>query len=140
MFLFRALLVWLVIVGIETVHGILRSLLLMPVVGDFRARQISVLTGSLLIFGVACILIDWIQAKTSKQLILVGVMWVLFTVIFEIVLGRLILGLSWNRITEDYDLSQGGLLGFGLLFMAAAPLLAQLLRRNHEERKASLHR
>lgn len=139
MFLFRALLVWLVIVGIETVHGILRSLLLMPVVGDFRARQISVLTGSLLIFGVACILIDWIQAKTSKQLILVGVMWVLFTVIFEIVLGRLILGLSWNRITEDYDLSQGGLLGFGLLFMAAAPLLAQLLRRNHEERKASLH-
>jgi hypothetical protein len=53
MFLLRALLVWLVIIGVETVHGILRTLVLLPAVGDFRARQISVLTGSVLIFGVA---------------------------------------------------------------------------------------
>jgi hypothetical protein len=67
MFLLRALLVWLVIIGVETVHGILRTLLLMPAVGDFRARQISVFTGSVLIFGIACLFIDWIQAKTERN-------------------------------------------------------------------------
>ena len=129
MFLLRAFLVWLLIIGVETVHGILRTLLLLPAVGDFRARQISVFTGSVLIFGVAYVFIEWIQATTRKGLIFVGLLWVLLTVIFEIVLGRLVLGLPWTRITEDYDLPKGGLLGLGLLFMAAAPSLAQSLRR-----------
>ena len=83
----------------------------------------------MLIFGVAYVFIDWIQAKTGKGLIVVGLLWVLLTVIFEVVLGRLVLGLPWTRITEVYDLSKGGLLGLGLLFMAAAPSLALLLRR-----------
>lgn len=129
MSLFRAFLVWLIIIGVETVHGILRTLLLMPAVGDFRARQISVFTGSVLIFGVVYVFIDWIQAETRKGLIVVGLLWVLLTVIFEVVLGRLFLGLPWTRITEDYDLPKGGFLGFGLLFMAAAPSLALSLRR-----------
>ena len=129
MFLLRAFLVWLLIIGVETVHGILRTLLLLPAVGDFRARQISVFTGSVLIFGVAYVFIEWIQTKTRRELIFVGLLWVLLTVIFEVVLGRLVLGLPWTRITEDYDLPKGGLLGFGLLFMAAAPSIALWLRR-----------
>ncbi len=127
MFLFRAFLAWLIIIGVETVHGILRTLLLQPVVGDFRARQISVFTGSVLIFGVPYIFIHWIQANNRTELILVGLMWVLLTVIFEIVLGCLVLGLPCTRVTEDYNLSEGGLLGLGLLFVAAAPSLVQSL-------------
>jgi hypothetical protein len=33
------------------------------------------------------------------------------TVLFEIGLGRLLLDLPWDRITEDYDLTRGGFLG-----------------------------
>ena len=43
----RAFLVWLLIIAIESVHGTLRVLFLQPLVGDFRARQIAVFTGSL---------------------------------------------------------------------------------------------
>jgi hypothetical protein len=49
--------------------------------------------------------------------------------VFEIGLGRLVLGLPWDRITEDYDLTRGGFLGLGLLFMAVSPLLAARVRR-----------
>ena len=85
----------------------------MPVLGDFPARQVSVFTGSLLIFSVAHVFIHWLRAESKQQLLLVGLMWVLLTVIFEIVLGRLVLNLSWERITEDYDLTRGGMLGSG---------------------------
>jgi len=129
MFLLRALVVWLVIIAVETIHGILRTLLLVPMMGDFPARQISVFTGSLLIFGVTLFFINWIAAKTTLQLLIVGVLWVALTVIFEITLGRSVLDLSWDRITEDYNITRGGLLGFGLLFMAVSPLLAAKLRR-----------
>ena len=39
MLLLRAFLVWLVLIGFETAHGILRSLLLVPLFGDFPARS-----------------------------------------------------------------------------------------------------
>jgi hypothetical protein len=129
MFLLRALVVWLVIIAVETVHGILRTLLLVPMMGDFPARQISVFTCSLLIFGVTLLFINWIAARTTLQLLMVGTIWVLLTILFEITLGRLVLDLSWDRITEDYDITSGGFLGFGLLFMAVSPLLAATFRR-----------
>jgi len=84
MFLFKAFLVWLIINCVETVHGILRGLLFVPVLGDFSARQVSVFTGSRLICSVAYVFIHWIRAESKQQLLFVGLMWVFLTVIFQI--------------------------------------------------------
>jgi hypothetical protein len=85
MVLVRAFLVWLVIIAAETVHGIL----LVPIVGDLPARQIDILIGSLMIFAVAYLFIRWIAARTTLQLLGVGLLWVVLTVLFELGLGRL---------------------------------------------------
>jgi hypothetical protein len=127
--LFRAVLVWLVVIAAETVHGVLRGLLLVPLVGDLPARQIGVPVGSLIALAVAYLFIRWINVRTNRQLLGVGLLWVALTVLFEIGLGRLALGLSWERITEDYDITRGGYLGFGLLVMAVSPLLTARLAR-----------
>ncbi len=126
----RAFLVWLVIIAAETVHGILRGVLLVPVVGDLPARQLGVLIGSLLIFAVAYLFIRWMAVQTKLQFLAVGLLWVVLTILFEIGLGRLVLSLPWERLTEDYDVTRGGFMGVGLLFMAAAPWLAAWLRGN----------
>lgn len=42
----RAILIWLAIIVAEIAHGIIRGLLLVPLVGDWRSRQIGVFTGS----------------------------------------------------------------------------------------------
>jgi len=128
MVLVRAFLVWLVIIAGETVHGILRGVLLVPIVGDFPARQIGVLLGSLLIFAVVYLFIRWIDARKTLQHLSVGLLRVVLTALFEIGLWRLVLGLPRERFTEDYDVTRGGFMGVGLLFMAAAPRLAAWLR------------
>jgi hypothetical protein len=51
MYLLRAFAVWLVIMAVESAHGTLRELFVAPLIGDLRARQISVFTGSLLLLG-----------------------------------------------------------------------------------------
>lgn len=128
MFLLRASAVWLIIIAAETAHGVLRTILLAPRVGDLPARQIGVPVGSLLVCGVAFLFIRWIAAGTNLRLLGVGLLWVVLTVLFEIGLGRLILGLSWGRITEDYNVTRGGFLGFGLLIMGLSPLMAAKFR------------
>jgi hypothetical protein len=103
-------------------------MLLVPLVGDLPARQIGVPIGSLLVFAVAFFFIRWIAARTTLQLLGVVLLWVVLIVFFEVGLGRLVLGLPWDRITEDYDPTRGGFLGVGFLFMAVSPTLAARVR------------
>jgi hypothetical protein len=60
-------------------------------------------------------------------MLFVGLLWLVLTVGFEILLGRL-LNLSWARIFSDYDLRNGGLMPIGLLFLIFAPLIAAKLK------------
>ena len=126
----RALLVWLAIIAAETVHGILRQLLLVPLVGDVAARQIGVPVGCLIILAITCACIRWLGSRTISEHLQVGVVWVVLTVVFELGLG-LALGYSRERILSDYNIFQGGYMGLGLLFMLCAPALAFRLRRLH---------
>lgn len=124
----RILSVWVVIVFAETVHGVLRSLYVAPMIGDLPARQIGVLSGSLLIFLITWLAIRWIDVRTTGDQIIVGAVWVILMGIFEFGLG-IALGYPLTRIVSDYDVSEGGLMGFGLTFMLFAPLLAAKIRR-----------
>jgi len=128
MFLVRSFLVWLLIILAESVHGTLRQLFLAPLIGDFSARRIAFWVGLLLIFLIACLLIRWINAPTVKSLFAIGVIWMFLTAGFEFGLGYFVLNYSWERMFEDYDISRGGLMGFGLLFMVLIPYLAAKLR------------
>lgn len=125
----RVILAWLLIIAAESVNGILRELFLAPVMGDLPARQLGVLTGSVLIFLLALATIRWIGASRPGEQLQAGLAWVVMTVCFEMGLG-LALGYSAQRLLSDYDLSRGGFLGVGLLFMLLAPALAARLRRH----------
>ena len=128
MYIFRAFAVWLLIVFAESVHGTLRQLFLAPLVGDFSARRISFFIAVLLIFLITYFSIRWINAPTVKSLFAVGLMWMILMTLFEFGLGHFVMNYSRERMLEDYDLSRGGLMAFGLLFMFFAPWLAAKLR------------
>jgi hypothetical protein len=124
----RAFGVWLLLITAEVAHGIVRTLVLTPVVGDFRSRQLGVFTGSLLILLVSALTIRWIGASRPRTLLMIGSAWVVMTVAFEIAFGRM-MGYSWERLGSDYDMLEGGLLPIGLVVMALAPIIAARLAR-----------
>ena len=126
--LLRSLAVWLLIIAVETLHGILRAVLLVPRLGDLRSRQLGVVTASALVLVIAYLMGGWLGARTSRSQLLVGAGWAGLTLAFELLLGRA-LGLSWERLLADYDLRRGGLMPLGLVVMGAAPWLAARLKR-----------
>lgn len=128
MVLRRALVIWLLIIAVEFIHGIVREILLTPIAGDFRARQISVFTGSVLILILSCLFVRWLGAVSHQALIATGLFWLALTLLFELGFGRLILQLPWQRMLSDYDLRRGGLLPLGLLWLVISPLIAAKLR------------
>ena len=43
---------------------------------------------------------------------------------------------AWDSLLEDYDITHGGLLPFGLLLLTVSPLIARRLRRGSQSRRA----
>lgn len=128
----RSLAIWLVLICIEIVHGILRAILLVPLVGEFRSNQIGVFTGSAIILAIAYFTIHWIEARRPYQLLLVGLIWLVLTVAFEVIFGRFVVRLSWERIASDYNVLNGGLMPLGLLFLFFSPMFALKLRTHRK--------
>jgi hypothetical protein len=124
----RSIAIWLIFIVIESINGTIRTLLLVPLVGDLRAHQISFVTGSLLILSIATIFVRWLKISSLSQSIGVGVLWMMLTVVFEVGLGRLAFGYSWAQIAADYNLRQGRLMSLGLVLLVLAPLIATKIR------------
>ena len=124
---YRAVLVWMLIMLAESGHGAIRQVFIAPVIGDLPARQLGVLIGCGIIFAIAWLTARWMGARTRRAQWQTGVLWVVLTLAFEMILGRA-LGLGWSRILSDYNLARGGLMLFGLAFMFSAPRLAWALR------------
>jgi hypothetical protein len=123
----KGILVWLGLIVAETIQGMARTVWLTPYLGDLPARQVSFLTGIILILAIATLLIRWLHASQA-QLLAIGLLWASLPLGFEMSLGRFILGYSWERVLADYNLLQGGLMSLGLVFLVCAPLIAARLQ------------
>ncbi|MGB7203380.1 MAG: hypothetical protein WBD16_14125 [Pyrinomonadaceae bacterium] len=123
----RALVVWIVIIVVETIHGIVRQKFITPALGDLLARQIGVFVGSVLILAITWLFVDWLHAYSFKSKIAIGLLWCALTFAFEVLLG-LSLGFSVQRIIADYDLAQGGFMLFGMIILAFSLLIVSKFR------------
>ena len=101
---------------------------LVPVVGDFHARQIGIFTGSIINLIVAALFVRWIRPTRVVDAIAIGVLWLVLTVTFEVAFGRAVMQASWQRIGSDYDVVHGGLLPIGLMLLTVVPLITAKVR------------
>jgi hypothetical protein len=128
----KAFAAWVFIAIAESIHGTLRRLFILPVIGDLRAHQIGVLIGCLIIFSIALACIRWIGARTLLEQLKIGMFWMALMVAFEVSLG-MVFGYSLDRILLDYKILEGRFMILGMVFMLFAPTLAAKVRgkRSH---------
>jgi hypothetical protein len=126
--LIRTLALCVVLAGVETLHGIARTVLVVPRIGKARALRWSIVSGSLLAFGVCFLLVPGIGLRGLGPHLGLGLVLAVWMASFDIALGRLLLRKPWHKIWPDFQPRTGNLLLFGLLFLAATPALVWLLR------------
>ena len=113
-----------------SVNGAVRALVLQPWLGEHLARQVSCLTGIGAILALAGIFTAKVVHAGSRRLLGVGLLWLLLTLAFELLVGHYVAGATWGALLADYDLSRGRLWPFVLLVTLCAPWLwGVLLRR-----------
>jgi hypothetical protein len=111
----------------ESVHGILRRIFVLPLTGELRAHQLGILVGCIIIFAISFATIRWIAASSISEQLKVGAFWMVLMAGFEVSLGCSF-GYPMSRILLDYNVAEGRLMIFGMMFMFFAPALAAKVR------------
>ena len=118
----RALVFWLFLAAVAIVTGALRESVLRPLVGEPWAHWI----GTLAVCAIFVVLIGQFVNRLDppaapSELWTTGIMWLLLTVCFEVVFGRLALGNSWQELLGAYDPGSGRIWWLVLLTVLLAP-------------------
>jgi len=110
----------------ETLHGILRTVAVIPRLGKERAIKLSAVTGTLLAFAICWVYVPGIGLQSSAAHAGLGVGLATFMAAFDIAVGKLLMRKSWAKIWPDFDPRTGNYLAYGLLALCFIPLLVWL--------------
>ena len=123
----RGVVVWCAFMAIETVHGILRGIFLVPRVGLDLSNKIGWPIAACIVFGVTVLTIRWIGLASTQALLTLGALWAALTFIVEIGIG-LLRGLDAAQLAHEINPFSGGLLVYSLLVVFLSPYVASKLR------------
>jgi hypothetical protein len=126
--LFRATLIWLVLVVLAVTNGAVREALISPYLGDYAGHLISTALLASLILVTAWLSIPWIGPPSVRHAWTVGALWMLLTVAFEFLAGHYLFGNSWERLLADYNLLRGRVWPVVLVASLLAPPWAHRVR------------
>ncbi len=123
----RILALAVVLAGAETLHGIARTVWVVPRIGKESAIKLSALTGSALALGICFFLVPPMGLRAPAHLLALGVFLALFMAAFDVAVGRWLMRKAWHKIWPDFN-PAGNYLLFGLVFLCGAPWLVMWVR------------
>jgi hypothetical protein len=119
---------WLPLVIIGIMNGVLRQKGYSKFVRELTAHQISTLT-AVILMGVY---IWWLtgiwKIQSSSQAVVIGLIWLGMTVVFEFVFGHYVMGHPWKKLFRDYNLVEGRVWALVLIWITFAPLVFYKIR------------
>jgi hypothetical protein len=105
----KAVAAWFILFAVMFANGAVRVALVQPRLGTDRARQLSSLTGLVLVLLVSGAFVHVSPEASSPQLWWVGLVWLAWTVVFEFLFGHFVNGTSWRALLADYNILRGRL-------------------------------
>jgi hypothetical protein len=127
--LLQTLALCIALASAETLHGIARTVWIVPRIGKARAIALSAFTGSLLALLICWWMVPGIGLASTAQHAALGVFLAVFMAGFDIAIGRFVMRRRWVKIRPDFDPRTGNFLLFGLMALALMPMAVSWLRR-----------
>jgi hypothetical protein len=111
------------------VNGVVRELAYRDLVGEQRANQIAVA----ILIGLLALYFWMLERRwpipTTRAALRIGMTWAALTVTFEFLFGHWVDGKTWSELFNNYDVAEGRLWIFALVWIALGPAVVRRVRR-----------
>jgi len=124
----KSFLIWLAIIPLAFLNGVLREMVINPIIGAEYGHPISCFSLCLFIFIICLFSIPRIGRGTAKTYLTIGLCWMLLTILFESCL-ELQSGNTFAGVIKTYDISTGNLWLLVVLFVGIAPRLTAKMKK-----------
>ncbi|WP_299111499.1 hypothetical protein [uncultured Winogradskyella sp.] len=128
--MWKYILAWFPMIIIAIANGVFREKFLASRLNELQAHQMSTVS-IIVLFGIYVWILFKVWSPSSvNQVIFIGLIWLLLTVIFEFLFGHYIAGHSWNKLLNDYNILQGRVWIFVLIWISIAPYIIYQIQKS----------
>jgi len=124
----KASIIWFVIALLAIANGLFRESVLVPNFGQSMALPVSGMLLSLIVFIVTYLSFPLFGKHNTTAYFLIGLQWVLMTLMFEFLFGHYVMGKSWSDIMEVFNITRGNLFSIVLIISLFSPLLVAKIK------------
>ena len=119
---------WLGLVVIAIFNGAIREKMYGQFMRELSAHQLSTFIG-IILFGLYIWVVSGIwKIESFKQALVIGVMWLIMTIIFEFIFGHFVMKHPWGKLFHDYNIIKGRVWILVLLWTTLAPYIFYHIR------------
>lgn len=123
---------WCPGVLIAIFNGLLREYVLAYLFEDLAAHQVSAVF-FILLFGIyVWYILPWLNLKSKRKYLLLGVAWSVMTLTFEIFFGYFVMGYPWPALFYEYNIMDGRLWRVVLIWTLLAPVTLYTFKESNE--------
>jgi len=127
--MWKYILAWLPMIIVAIANGLLREKFLARRLNELQAHQMSTASMIVLLGIYIWILFKIWPPISANQTIIVGLTWLLLTIIFEFLFGHYIAGHTWEKLLLDFNLFQGRVWIFVLVWISIAPYIMYQIQK-----------
>ena len=124
----KAAALWLAVLVLAILNGALRERALIPTFGSFAGLVASGIILCACILVVTFVAAPWYGRLASRQWFLIGLFWLLLTLVFEFSFGRFVQHKTWTELFDAYAFRGGNIWPVVLLTTFLTPWIAARLR------------
>lgn len=128
MMLWKAILLWFVLMVLAIANGTVRLKLIIPFTGLAAGLAISTVMLCALILLTTWLSIRWMGPQDGQQAWRIGLLWLAMTLAFEFGAGHFLFKKPWSELLVDYDITQGRIWVLVPIVTAVAPWWMAKLR------------
>lgn len=128
--IFRALVVWLLILGCAVANGGIRDMMLVPRLGETVSHAISSVALAAIVLLISRWTINWLAPPSRDSARWIGVGWLLLTLVFEFLAGHYVMHRPWDELLLDYNVVRGRIWALVLIATALGPAIAYSARHD----------
>lgn len=115
---------WCVIAFLAIGNGIVREKTYGRTLSELRAHQLSTVIAMVMVWIVVVLWNRVWPIGDAREAWIIGLAWLLMTIVFEFGFGRFVAGHAWEKLFADYNLKAGRVWGVFLLWILIVPYVS----------------
>lgn len=124
----KASVVWFVIALLAIANGIFRETVLVSLLGQNIALPVSGILLSFIVFIITYLFFPFFGKNKTMTYFLVGLQWLVMTLLFEFLFGHYVVGRSWSDILKVFHVMKGNLFIIVLIVSLFSPILVAKIK------------